>query len=150
MVKRRATVRTVKAKAKAQAARPAPAKSAKAVKKARAKVIRFEDVAFKPRFAYGDQAQIGNVTGAAQGAEFGYGFARMTNAKIPWTITYDEILLIVSGVLRVHIAGKVLEAGPGDSIWLPAGTDLVYECESCLMAYAIHPTGAAPGATKKD
>jgi ethanolamine utilization protein EutQ len=133
-------------KAKAQAARSA---STKSVKKAKAQVIRFEDVAFKPRFAYGDQAQIGNVTGAAQGAEFGYGFARMTNARIPWTITYDEILLIVSGVLRVHIGAKVLEAGPGDSIWLPAGTDLVYECESCLMAYAIHPTGTAPGATQR-
>lgn len=133
-------------KAKAQAAKAASTKSAK---KAKAKVIRFEDVEFKPRFAYGDQAQIGNVTGSAQGAEFGYGFARMTNAKIPWTITYDEILLIVSGVLRVHIGGKVLEAGPGDSIWLPAGTELIYECESCLMAYAIHPIGAAPSVGKK-
>ena len=133
-------------KARAQAARPAATKLAK---KAKPKVIRFEDVAFKPRFTYGDQAEIGNVTGAEQGAEFGYGFARMTNAKIPWTITYDEILLIVSGVLRVRIAGKVLEAGPGDSIWLPAGTELVYECESCLMAYAIHPTGAAPSARKE-
>ena len=133
-------------KAKAQAVKPAATKSAK---KARPKVIRFEDVSFKPRFAYGDQADIGNVTGAEQGAAFGYGFARMTNAKIPWTITYDEILLIVSGVLRVRTGGKVLEAGPGDSIWLPAGTELVYECESCLMAYAIHPIGAAPSAQKE-
>ena len=133
-------------KAKAQAAKSAAAKSAK---KAKPKVIRFEDVQFKPRFAYGDQAQIGNVTGAEQGAEFGYGFARMTNAKIPWTITYDEILFIVSGLLRVRIGGKVLEAGPGDSIWLPAGTELTYECESCLMAYAIHPIGASPSAGKR-
>lgn len=133
-------------KAKAQAARSAAKKSAK---KAKPKVIRFEDVAFKPRFAYGDQAQIGNVTGAAEGAEFGYGFARMTNAKIPWTITYDEILFIVSGVLRIRTGGKVLEAGPGDSIWLPTGTELIYECESCLMAYAIHPIGAAPSAAKR-
>ena len=73
----------------------------------------------------------------------------MTNAKIPWTITYDEILYIVSGVLRVHIGSKVLEAGPGDSIWLPAGTELIYECESCLMAYAIHPIGAAPSPAKR-
>ena len=133
-------------KAKAQSARSSTAKS---TKKARPKVIRFEDVEFKPRFAYGDQAQIGNVTGAEQGAEFGYGFARMANAKIPWTITYDEILFIVSGVLRVRTGGKVLEAGPGDSIWLPAGTELVYECESCLMAYAIHPIGAAPSAGRR-
>ncbi|MEZ5923442.1 MAG: cupin domain-containing protein [Hyphomicrobiaceae bacterium] len=135
-----------RSKVKAQAARPAVKSSAR---KAKPKVIRFEDVPFKPRFAYGDQAQIGNVTGSEQGAEFGYGFARMTNAKIPWTITYDEILLVISGVLRVRIASKVLEAGPGDSIWLPAGTELVYECESCLMAYAIHPIGAAPSAAKR-
>ncbi len=137
------------AKARALAAKASAAKVVKAPKKAKAQVIRFEDVPFKPRFAYGDQAQIGQVTGGDQGAQFGYGFARMTNAKIPWTITYDEILYIVSGVLRVHIGNKVLEAGPGDSIWLPAGTELVYECESCLMAYAIHPINAAPSAPKR-
>ena len=137
------------AKARAQAAKAPAAKVSKAPKKAKAQVIRFEDVPFKPRFGYGDQAQIGQVTGGDQGAQFGYGFARMTNARIPWTITYDEILYIVSGVLRVHIGSKVLEAGPGDSIWLPAGTDLVYECESCLMAYAIHPIDAAPSAAKR-
>lgn len=108
------------------------------------RVVRFADVPFAPRFAYGEQCDIGPVLNAKDGSELGFGFARFKNAKIPWTITYDEVLLVIEGELTVHVGKKKLKAKAKESIWLPAGTELVYESEDSIVAYAVHPAGSTP------
>ena len=103
------------------------------------KVMRFADLAFQPRFEHGEMAQLAEVSGTSEGSELGVGFARMTGAKIDWTVRYDEVLIVLSGQLTVHTEAGPLTAGPRDSIWLPEGTKLTYEAEEALVAYAIHP-----------
>ncbi|MCB1376761.1 MAG: DUF861 domain-containing protein [Alphaproteobacteria bacterium] len=102
-------------------------------------VVVFDQIGWVPRFAYGDECQIGETTGETHGGELGTGFARMTGAWIPWTITYDEVLTVFEGRLRIHAGGTVHDLGPKDSIWLPKGTALIYEAEQALVHYAIHP-----------
>ena len=101
--------------------------------------ISFRDLAFVPRFAYGDQAEIAEITGTEDGTLLGTGFARFRNASIPWTVRYDEVLLVIEGKVTVCTDDGDLVAGPLDSIWLPKGTELRYESESALVFYAIHP-----------
>ena len=36
----------------------------------------------------------------------------------------------------------MFELGPKDSIWFPAGTELVYEPEHALVFFAVHPASA--------
>jgi ethanolamine utilization protein EutQ len=114
--------------------------------KAPARVLRYKDLAFRPRFAYGEMCSLAEICGAGFGTEMGFGIARFTKARIPWAIKYDEVLMVISGVLRVRTGGRVLEAGPHDSIWLPAGTELVYEADDALVAYAVHPLTSTPSA----
>ena len=66
-----------------------------------------------------------------------------TAARFPWTIKYDEVLLVVEGELTVHTAEGALKAGPKDTIFLPKGTALEYEAEDALIFYAIHPANRA-------
>ena len=68
----------------------------------------------------------------------------MGNACMDWTVTYDEVLIVLSGQLTVRTTDKVMIAGPHDSIWLPAGTSVTYEAEDCVAAYAIHPASGNP------
>lgn len=103
------------------------------------KTIRFDDIAFRPRFAYGEMCTIGETVGKECGGRIGAGFARMTGAHIPWTVTYDEVLTVLEGRLRVHAGGAVHDLGPRDTLWIPSGTELVYEAEDALVHYAIHP-----------
>ena len=70
----------------------------------------------------------------------GVGWGRLRNARIPWTIRYDEVLTVFEGELRVHTGSEVHELQPRDCIWLPAGTELVYEAELALVHFAIHPS----------
>ena len=103
----------------------------------------FGDLSFQPRFAYGDQAQIAEVTGSGEGTVLGTGFARFAEASIPWTVQYDEVLLVIEGKVTVRTATGDFEAGPRDCIWLPKGTELHYESEGALVFYAIHPSNWA-------
>ena len=109
-------------------------------RKAAPRVEYFDQLEFAPRFEYGEMAQVAGVCGDADGTELGVGWGRLSNARIPWTILYDEVLTVFDGALRLHAGGAVHELGPRDSIWLPAGTELVYEAESALVHFAIHPS----------
>ncbi|MCP4186782.1 MAG: DUF861 domain-containing protein [Gammaproteobacteria bacterium] len=104
-----------------------------------AHVKHFADLTFNPRFEYGEQAQAAVICNAEDGTELGAGIGRLKNACFPWTIKYDEVLVVLEGQLRIHANGEVLQADKHDSIFLPAGTALEYEAEDALILYAIHP-----------
>jgi len=104
------------------------------------RLVRFNEIAFAPRFEYGEMAEVAGICGADDGSELGAGWGRMTRACIPWTIRYDEVLTVFDGLLRVHVGEQVFELQPRDSLWLPAGTALVYEAEFALVHFAIHPS----------
>jgi len=111
-----------------------------AAEKAALRIERFSQLEFAPRFEYGEMAEVAGVCGAEDGTELGVGWGRLSHAHIPWTIKYDEVLTVFDGLLRLHAGGDVHELKPRDSIWLPAGTKLVYEAESALIHFAIHPS----------
>jgi ethanolamine utilization protein EutQ len=108
--------------------------------KAALRVERFDALKFAPRFEYGHMAQLADTCGDKDGSELGTGWCRLTAARIPWTIGYDEVLTVIEGSLRLRANGEVHELGRLDSIWLPSGTELVYEAESALLHYAVHPS----------
>ena len=91
------------------------------------RIVAFDELEFAPRFEYGEMAEVAGVCGADDGSELGVGWGRLRNARIPWAIRYDEVLTVFEGELRLHTGGEVHELQPRDCIWLPAGTDLVYE-----------------------
>lgn len=111
--------------------------------KAKPRVTHLAEAAFAPRFAYGDQAEVNVVSGPDQGTALGTGYGRLMNARIPWTIKYDEVMLVLEGSVTVHAGGAALTANAHDCIWLPAGTDLIYEAEHAVIFYAIHPANWA-------
>ena len=90
--------------------------------KAALRLLPFDQLEFTPRFEYGEMAQVAGVCGVDDGTELGVGWGRLTNARIPWTIRYDEVLTVFEGELRLHTGGEVHVLGPRDCIWLPSGT----------------------------
>ena len=111
-----------------------------------ARVVPFSKAEFAPRFEYGDMAEVSVVTGNARdGTRLGTGFVRLQNAEIPWTIQYDEVILVLEGNLTIRTHEGDLTAGPNDCIWLPAGTELTYRADSAQVFYAIEPANWAEG-----
>ena len=64
---------------------------------------------------------------------------------VPWTVTYDEILFIHEGQFKLRVGDDVFNAGPGDSLWIPAGTELVYDAPKAVtFFYAVAPVANSP------
>ncbi len=108
-----------------------------------ARVARFKELRFQPRFAYPEMAEVVEVAGLADRSELSGGFARFSNAEIPWHVKYDELILVLSGQFAVETPEGRLEAGPMDTIWLPAGTKVTYASKDALVFYSLHPAGWA-------
>ena len=114
--------------------------------KAPPRAVSLSQAAFVPRFEYGHMAQAAVVTGTGEdGTKLGSGFVRMKDAEIPWTIRYDEVILVLEGELTVRMASGDLTAGPMECIWLPEGTALTYVAREALVFYAIEPADWAKG-----
>jgi len=111
-----------------------------------ARRIGFDDLEFTPRFAYGEQAGVVEVTGTGDGTVLGTGFARFTEAEIPWTVRYDEVILVLEGAVTIRTPEGDIDAGPRDCLWLPKDTALTYIADSALVFYTIHPANWAEGA----
>ncbi|KAB2657964.1 ethanolamine utilization protein EutQ [Brucella tritici] len=107
--------------------------------KSPARVNRFAELAFQPRFAYPEMAEVVEVAGLADRSELSGGFARFKNADIPWQVRYDELILIISGSFSVETPKGLLKTGPMDTIWLPAGTPVRYISSDALVFYSLQP-----------
>ncbi|SFY45683.1 ethanolamine utilization protein EutQ [Paracoccus pantotrophus] len=111
--------------------------------KAPARLNRFSDLRFQPRFAYPAMAEVVEVAGLADRSELAGGFARFRDADIPWQVKYDELILVISGTFAVETLQGRLEAGPMDTIWLPVGTEVRYVSEDALVFYSLQPASWA-------
>lgn len=69
------------------------------------------------------------------------GFARYAAGEInPWTVTYDEALVVTRGRFTVESEAGSTTAGPGEVIYLRTGTELVYRAdEETELVYVTHP-----------
>ncbi len=108
-------------------------------KKSKPRLIKLGEAAYTPRFEYGDQAKVSSFCGEEDGSQLGVGVAKLKSANIPWTIKYDEFILVLEGVLTVTTEAGELTASAMQAIWLPAGTKLTYKSDNAYLLYAIHP-----------
>lgn len=113
------------------------------IRKAPARLNRFSELSFQPRFAYPEMAEVVEVAGLADRSELSGGFARFRDADIPWQVQYDELILVISGEFTVETPQGRLEAGAMDTIWLPAGTQVRYISQNALVFYSLQPASWA-------
>lgn len=98
-----------------------------------------EELNFVPRKEEGQSAQLAEICGQKDGTPLGVGIVNLEGAYIRWTITYDEVLVVLEGNMTVHIGEESFPLGVHDSIWLPEGTNLIYEAEKALVLYSTYP-----------
>lgn len=70
----------------------------------------------------------------------GAGIVIFEKCSYDWTVTYNEVLYILEGHLRVVVGDQNFDCDTGDAIWLPINTPLRYETEGkAVCFYAIYP-----------
>lgn len=106
------------------------------------KHIKAKDVTFEAFGGPPGEARIARLISTDLSSSMGGGIAVFDGCSIEWTLLYDEIIYVIEGRFRLRY-GKghenVIEAGPGDVIWLPDKTPLKYEGEKAKVFYTVHP-----------
>ena len=68
----------------------------------------------------------------------GIGFARWEGAEVAWTVLYDEVIFVIEGCFELQANGDVYRVSPGQVLWIPEGTALVYAGHA-LFGYVVYP-----------
>ena len=79
----------------------------------------------------------------------GGGIGTFEDVRSEWTVTYDEILFILDGTLTLGVGDEDYVAGPGDTLWIPKDTALVYKADAKVtFFFAVCPSTESPSASK--
>ncbi|KAF5300162.1 hypothetical protein FQR65_LT19393 [Abscondita terminalis] len=68
----------------------------------------------------------------------GIGFARWEGAEVSWKLLYDEVIFVIEGCFELIANGHKYEVRPGQMLWIPEGTELIYGGHA-LFGYVVHP-----------
>ncbi|CAH0990444.1 Ethanolamine utilization protein EutQ [Sinobacterium norvegicum] len=70
--------------------------------------------------------KIADVIGSADKSRMGTGFLEWNNAFFPWTLTYDEIDVVLEGELHIKSGEQVFIGKPGDVMFIPQGASIEF------------------------
>ncbi|MGR6859414.1 ethanolamine utilization acetate kinase EutQ [Aliivibrio salmonicida] len=76
--------------------------------------------------APGKNIGLTDVIGAKEGSNMGVGYMGWENAFFPWTLTYDEVNVVLEGELHVKTASGTTIAKPGEVIFIPKNSTVEF------------------------
>lgn len=79
------------------------------------------------------------ITGAC-GSPMAAGFMTWEKGSFPWTLTYDEIDLVLEGQLEIRKNDQRVLADPGDVLYIPRGSEIHFGSPShARVFYVTYP-----------
>ncbi len=109
------------------------------------KLFRKAEQDFTPR----DGEAVLGLVNTSYSETLGAGIGTFEDCAYEWTVTYDEVLFIMEGELTLRVGDDAYRAGPGDVLWIPKDTALVYEAgEKVTFFYAVCPVDKSPSTSK--
>jgi ethanolamine utilization protein EutQ len=111
---------------------------------ARVRHVDSRDVRFEPFPFEGPgedmDVRVADVVTAEHGATMGAGFLTLTRGCFPWTLTYDEVELVLEGELHLGTDDGVFVGRPGDVLYVPEGSNITFGTPSwARLLYVTYP-----------
>lgn len=109
---------------------------------------RFETYMGTPDSASGPFAEIAKLIGPEISTSMGAGVVTYRRLEAPWSLPFDEAVVILAGRMAVVSAGVRYDAVPGDVLWFPKETPLTYVVEDEVtlfyVKFPVSETAAVP------
>ena len=83
-------------------------------------------------------AYVARALGADVSPNMSIGFARWEGAEVSWKLLYDEVIFVIEGCFELTANGQKYEVRPGQMLWIPEGTELIYGGHA-VFGYVVHP-----------
>lgn len=90
--------------------------------------------------APGKSIGLSDVIGTADNSPIAAGFMQWEKSSFPWTLTYDEIDVVLEGELHIRCDGKTYIGKPGDVFYIPKDTAIEFATPSKVrFVYVTYP-----------
>ena len=74
----------------------------------------------------GTNVRLKDVITSADGSSMATGFMSLEKGEFPWTLTYDEVDIVIEGELVITRGSTAVHAKPGDVIFIPKGSSITF------------------------
>lgn len=72
------------------------------------------------------------------------GFLVIDHSRFAWELTYEEIDYVIEGTLTIEINGKTYTAHPGDVLFVPSGSNVIWGSpDKAKVFYSTYPANWA-------
>ncbi len=84
--------------------------------------------------------RVQDVTTLDEAPRIAAGVMEVENTRFPWTLTYDEFDLVLSGTLEIQVDGRTVTGHPGDLIYIPKGSSIAFASpDKARYVYVTYP-----------
>jgi len=81
-----------------------------------------------------------DVITSADGSTMAAGYMALEQGEFPWTLTYDEVDIVLEGELVIRRDGKAVAGRAGDVIFIPKGSSITFGTPShARFVYVAFP-----------
>jgi ethanolamine utilization protein EutQ len=70
-------------------------------------------------------------------ANLAAGFMTFDHSELPWRLTYDEVEYVIEGDYVLKVDSQVFRARPGDVIYVPKGSQVVFSSPSFAKVFYV-------------
>jgi ethanolamine utilization protein EutQ len=76
--------------------------------------------------APGTNVRLKDVVTSADGSSMAAGYMALDRGEFPWTLTYDEVDIVLEGELVITRGSVAVHGKPGDVIFIPKGSSITF------------------------
>ncbi len=88
----------------------------------------------------GANVRLKDVVTQADGSPMAAGCMALDKGEFPWTLTYDEVDVVLEGELVIRRGAQEVRGGPGDVIFIPKGSSITFGTPSKVrFVYVAYP-----------
>ena len=108
------------------------------------KVVRMADVQVEPflegKTTAGTNVWLKDVVVTQDRSPMGAGYMSLDKGEMQWTLTYDEIDIVLEGELVITRGGEQVRGKTGDVIYIPKGSSITFGTPSWTrFVYVVFP-----------
>jgi ethanolamine utilization protein EutQ len=74
----------------------------------------------------GTNVRLKDVITTADGAPMASGYMALEKGEFPWTLTYDEIDIVLEGELVITRGSQIVRGEAGDTLFIPKGSSITF------------------------
>ena len=90
--------------------------------------------------APGTNVRLKDVITSGDGSPMAAGYMALDRGEFPWTLSYDEIDIVLEGELVITRGAEQVRGGPGDCILIPKGSGITFGTPSRVrFVYVTFP-----------